>query len=322
MTLKQLRYFLAIAEHGSFLKAAQSVYVAQSALSHQIALLEQELGCELFHRSRRGVVLSEAGETLLAHARTIFRQIEDAKHSIASLTDTPAGKVAFGIPHSVSNALALPLLQMVRRDLPKVQLELTEELTGNLMRQLQSGQIHMAVLFEDGTLEEFETQPLLEESLLFIAPQELAPKKKKIDLHDALSMPLILPAQPHGVRPIIEQAAQNYGFAKPNVVTDISSISILRTSLLAGMGCTLLPVMPLKQEVEQGLLAAIPITRPPLHRVVTLCRSPNIPLTSAAMSVWNACIRLVMQLSSSGQWLNSKALTGKAPSPAAHGRQE
>lgn len=302
MNLKQLKYFLAIAEHGTFLKASEKVFIAQSALSHQIALLEEELGAVLFHRSRRGVTLTEAGEVLMAHARSILRQVDDARESLASLTDSPAGKVTFGIPHSVSNALALALLQTARKELPKVHLELTEELTGNLSRQLHAGQIHMAVLFDDGTLGDFVCEPLLIERLSLITPPTLVPDTDSVSLHEALGMPLILPAQPHGVRPLIEQAAAVAGYAEPNVVADISSISILRTSLLADMGCTLLPVMPLNNEIQQQQLYATPVHSPELTRTVTLCRSAHIPLSAAAGSVWNTCVKLARSLSESGIW--------------------
>ena len=135
MELRQLRYFVAIAEHGAFSKAASKVFVAQSALSHQLAQLEEELGVPLLLRTRRGVELTEPGRVFLAHAISILRQTEDARSSVRSVMGEPTGKVVFGIPHSVSNALALPLLRAVRQQFPKIELELTEELTGNLTAQ-------------------------------------------------------------------------------------------------------------------------------------------------------------------------------------------
>ena len=288
MELRQLRYFLAIAEHGTFSKAASKVYVAQSALSHQLAQLEDELGAQLFVRSRRGVELTEAGTVFHTYATSILRQVEDAASSVAGLTDSPAGKVVFGIPHSASHALALPLLKAVRQELPNVQLELTEELTGNLTRQLLAGSLHMAILFDDGTLDDFIAEPLVSEKMSLIYRPEStgdASRKASISFRDALAKPLILPAQPHGVRPLIEQQAAQAGLLAPNVVADISSISILRTSLLAGLGCTILPVMPLKAELDSGALVALPIRAPQVLRVVALCRSRHIPLSTAAASV-------------------------------------
>ena len=309
MELRQLRYFLAIAEHGTFSKAAGKVYVAQSALSHQLAQLEDELGAQLFVRSRRGVELTEAGTVFHTYATSILRQVEDAASSVAGLTDSPAGKVVFGIPHSASHALALPLLKAVRQELPNVQLELTEELTGNLTRQLLAGSLHMAILFDDGTLDDFIAEPLVSEKMSLIYRPEStgdASRKASISFRDALAKPLILPAQPHGVRPLIEQQAAQAGLLAPNVVADISSISILRTSLLAGLGCTILPVMPLKAELESGALVALPIRAPQVLRVVALCRSRHIPLSTAAASVGALTAMVVRALCQQGLWVDGR----------------
>lgn len=303
MELRQLRYFYAIARCGSFSKAASEVFVAQSALSHQLAQLENELGVPLFHRTHRGVELTDAGRIFHAHATAILRQVEDAKTSVRNAEGEPSGKVVFGIPHSASNALALPLLQAVRRELPKVELEITEELTGNLVPQLRSGQISLAVLFDDGTLDEFQTTPLLDERLSLICTASLADRPKKaVTLKQALALPLILPAHPHGVRPIIADAARQHGLPPPNVVADISSVSILRTTLLAGMGYTLLPVMPLQQDIIAGALCAVPVEQPVLMRRLILCASKHIPLSGASVAVARLAVNLTKELCETNAW--------------------
>jgi LysR family nitrogen assimilation transcriptional regulator len=316
MELRQLRYFVAIADSGSFSKAAERVFVAQSALSHQVAQLEDELGASLFHRSRRGVELTDAGQRFFPHAVSILRQAEEALHSARHTDDEPRGKVVFGIPHSASNALALPLLREVHQRLPQVELELTEELTGNLTRQLRTGQINLAVLFDDGHLGGFTSQPLLSEQLCLIEPAVPgATPAATITLAQALAKPLILPASPHGVRPIIETAAAEAGLAPPQVFADISSISILRTTLLAGLGRTLLPVMPLRQEIEAGLLVATPVVDPPLERVLVLCGSAHIPLSSASQAVSGLVVALVQRLCTEGHWPGGTLLPGDAHLP-------
>ena len=306
MELRQLRYFIAIADCGAFSKAAERVFVAQSALSHQIAQLEDELGASLFHRSRRGVELTDAGNRFLPHAVSILRQADDAVASVRSGADTPTGKVVFGIPHSASNALALPLLRAVREQLPQVQLELTEELTGNLSKQLRTGQINLAVLFDDGHLGEFACTSLLRERICLIEPAQTAAasktRKTRITLKQALAKPLTLPASPHGVRPIIEAAAAQAGLPAPVVEADISSISILRTTLLAGLGRTLLPVMPLRAEIDSGRLIATEVGSPPLARTLMLCAASHIPPSAAALAVEQLVLALVRQLCDSGEW--------------------
>jgi LysR family transcriptional regulator, nitrogen assimilation regulatory protein len=312
MELRQLRYFTAIARCGSFSKAADEVFVAQSALSHQLAQLEDELDTSLFHRNRRGVELTDAGRIFHSHATAILRQVEDAKASVRVAEDEPSGKVVFGIPHSVSNALALPLLMALRRELPKVDLELTEELTGNLVPQLRSGQVSLAVLFDDGTLDEFETTPLIDEQIFLIGASSLQfPSKRSIQLKQALQMPLILPAHPHGIRPIIEKTARSNGLPPPNVIADISSISILRTTLLAGLGYTLLPVMPLQHDIESGALRAIPLDRPALTRRLAICAAKHIPLSAASVAVARLVMQLINNLATTHEWKG-------ASSPAVH----
>ena len=311
MELRQLRYFVAIAEHGTFSKAAGKVHIAQSALSHQLAQLEDELGAPLFLRSRRGVTLTEAGALFHVHALSILRQVADAQASVASLMKAPSGRVIFGLPHSISHALALPLIAAVRQALPQVNLELTEELTGNLAQQLQSGALHLSILFDDGQLNEFLYEPLVSEqmSLVFLPTlgclKTRAGEKTTVTFREALSRPLILPAQPHGVRPIIEAAALAAGLPPPNVTADISSISILRNSLLAGLGQTILPVMPLKAEIAAGLLASLPIRAPVLTRTVALCRARHIPLSTAADAVSTVAKQVMQTLCQKKIWTDA-----------------
>ncbi len=224
-------------------------------------------------------------------------------------TDEPSGKVIFGLPHSASNALALALLRGVRQQLPAIQLELTEELTGNLSRQLITGQINLAVLFDDGHLSDFEFTPLLRERMYLIEPaQDTVSQAETITLQQVLSLALILPASPHGVRPIIERAASQAGLAPPRVFADISSISILRTSLLAGLGRTVLPLMPLKKEIEAGLLKATAVVDPPLERMLAICWSRNIPASSASQAVARLTRQLVSKLCANQDWLGASIL--------------
>lgn len=311
MEIRQLRYFVAIADSGSFTKAAERVYVAQSALSHQLAQLEEELGVDLFERSRRGVELTEAGQRFFPHAVSILRQTEEALVSARSTRQEPEGKVVFGIPHSASAALALPLLRAVRQRFPRVTLELTEELTGNLSRQLRTGQIALAVLFDDGHLGGFAVTRVLSEQLCLIEPAASAVAgrpARRLTLKQALAQPLILPASPHGVRPIIEAAAMAAGLPPPKVEADISSISILRTTLLAGLGRTLLPVMPLQPDIRAGVLRAVPVVGPRLERVLAVCSSAHIPRSPACQAVAGLAVSLMQQLSAEGQWEGSRPL--------------
>ena len=310
MELRQLRYFVAIVDHGSLSRAARVLHIAQPALTQQIQQLEDELGTQLLHRSAQGVLSTDAGKIFYEHAQAILKQLDDAKSAVAQSTGKPAGTVALGIPPSVSGALALPLLTAVRETYPEISLQLTEELSGNLIEQLKSGRINLAVLFDDGQLGAFATTPLVEEDMLFIsrAGSRFAPKKKAIPLEKVAELPLILPGVQHGVRTRVENIMRAAGLSLENV-SDINSVAILKSALLADLGVTILPVAPMLAEIELGQVVAHPISGAAISRTVALCSSRNIPLTNAAAAVRKLVLDVTGELCTSGRWIGAKTLS-------------
>ncbi|MFZ6800860.1 LysR substrate-binding domain-containing protein [Undibacterium sp. Di24W] len=309
MELRQLRYFVAIVDHGSLSRAARVLHIVQPALTQQIQQLEEELGTSLLHRSAQGMQATDAGRIFYEHALAILKQVADAKSAVNQTTDKPSGTVALGIPQSASGALAFPLLTAVRAAFPDIVFQLTEELTGNLTEQLASGRLNLAVLFDDGQLGKFTTKPLVEEEMMYITrtDSQFACKRKSITLKKALQVPLILPSIQHGVRPRIEQVVRDHGLRTEHVI-DITSIAILKSALLADMGATILPMSPLLAEIERGEMRASPINDVTLSRKVVLCSSKNIPLTNAAMAVEKLVLDLSRDLSLSGKWRGTKNL--------------
>lgn len=309
MELRQLRYFVAIVDHGSLSKAAVILHVAQPALTQQLRQLEEDLGARLLHRSAQGVLSTDAGKVFYQHAQAILKQVSDARSAVTQSTTRPSGSVTLGLPHSISGALALPLLIAARASFPEITLQLTEELTGNLTEQLKSGRINLAVLFDDGQLNGFANTPLVEEDLMFIcrAGSAFEPRHASLTLEQALRMPLILPAQQQGVRPRIENVARSAGLMLPKV-TEINSIAILRSALLADMGATILPVAPLLADVTNHTLRAFRIEKPSLSRLVTLCASRNIPLTNAAAAVSRLVEQVTRELCENDAWLGARLI--------------
>ena len=307
MELRQLRYFVAIVDHGSLSRAAVVLHVAQPALTQQLRQLEEDLGAQLLHRSAQGVLCTDAGKVFYEHAQAILKQVGDARSAVTQSTTRPSGSVTLGLPHSISGALALPLLMAARQHYPEITLQLTEELSGNLAEQLRSGRINLAVLFDDGQLAPFASTALVEEALMFIARtgSPHAPAGKRVSLERALASTLILPALQQGVRPRIEQVARSAGFTLANVI-EINSIAILKSALLADMGATILPLAPLLDEVKAGALQALPLHSPAISRTVTLCASKNIPLTNAATAVSRLVHQVTRELCEQGTWIGAK----------------
>lgn len=310
MELRQLRYFVAIVDHGSLSRAARVLHIAQPALTQQIRQLEEELETQLLHRSAQGVLATDAGKTFYEHAQAILKQVGDAKSAVAQSTAKPAGMVALGIPQSVSGALALPLLVAVRETYPEISLQLTEEISGNLIEQLRSGRINLAVLFDDGQLNAFATIPLVEEEMMFVtrADSAFAKPEGAVSLNDAINTSLILPSLQHGVRPRIESIVRSAGLSIDNCM-DINSIAILRSAILADLGATILPAAPLLSDIERGLMRAHPISGVDISRTVALCSSRNIPLTNAAAAVERLVLDVTRELCSSNRWLGTRLLS-------------
>jgi len=302
MELRQLRYFIAIVDHGSLSRAAVVLHVAQPALTQQLRQLEEELGAQLLHRSAQGVHSTDAGKVFYEHAQAILKQVADARSAV-TLSARPSGAVTLGLPHSISAALALPLLAAARQQYPDITLQLTEELTGNLAEQLKSGRVNLAVLFDDGQLTPFATTPLAEEALRFIcrADAPLFPGRARVTLAEALGTTLILPGLQHGVRPRIEAVARAAGLAAAHVI-EINSIAILKSALMADMGATILPVAPVLPEIERGQMRWLDIHDPAISRTVVLCASRTLPLTNAATAISRLAVDVAQQLCRDGTW--------------------
>lgn len=302
LEIRQLKYFLSIADHGSLSKAAARLYVAQSALSLQLAQLEKELSCRLLHRTSTGVSLTEHGRIFYEHAQAVLRQLADARSAVGQLADSPAGNVVLGIPQSASAALALPLLLAVREHYPRITLQLTEELTGHLTEQLRLGRLNLAILFDDGQLREFAHKRVASERLCLILASNGKHARRRVSLEAALSAPLILPSVQHGVRQRIERLAAENGLGIERLAAEINSINILKSAILAGVGGTILPVAPFRAEIEQRRVVAHDIYRPAITRTLALCASRNIPMTHATRAVSKLVVLVTRALCGRGEW--------------------
>jgi LysR family nitrogen assimilation transcriptional regulator len=309
MELRQLRYFVAIVDHGSLSRAALVLHVAQPALTQQLRQLEDELGVQLLHRSAQGVLSTDAGKVFYEHAQAILKQVADARSAVTQSAERPSGGVTLGLPHSISGALALPLLTAARATYPQITLQLTEELTGNLSEQLKSGRVNLAVLFDDGQLTQFATTALVEEQLRFIcrADAAFALGEQALTLERALQTTLILPGLQHGVRPRIESVVRAAGLKVSNVI-EINSIAILKSAILADMGATLLPSAPVLDELQRGTMRAHDVRAPAISRTVVLCASKNIPLTNAASAISRLVRQVSAELCAGAKWPGATAL--------------
>jgi LysR family nitrogen assimilation transcriptional regulator len=301
MELRQLRYFVSIVDHGSLSRAALVLHVAQPALTQQLRQLEEELGAQLLHRSAHGVLSTDAGKIFYEHAQAILKQVADARSAVTQSTTRPSGSVTLGLPHSISGALALPLLTAARATYPEITLQLTEEISGSLTEQLKSGRLNLAVLFDDGQLGGFEATPLVEEDLMYIcrAASNWVPQAASITLGAGPGQPLILPAQQHGVRPLIEQVAAAPGWPCQHHRNQFDRDPEVGPAGRHGRDPAAAGAAARR---DRSGRSAVPVHSPPIRRRVTLCASRNIPLTNAAAAISRLVRGVTEMLCANGQW--------------------
>ena len=274
--LRQLRYFVRIVDIGSLSRAAAVIHVAQSALSQQIAALEDELGVALLQRSRRGVQPTPAGERLYRHAQALLQQAGDTRVVVTQGLDQPAGVVSLGIPLSLAGTLAWPVFEAVRAAYPRVRLHVTEAASATVLEWVASGRLNLGIVFDNGNLAGLQTAALFDEHLyLATDPQSDLACRMGLDLAELAVLPLVLPAPGMGVRPALEQALACSGLQLAAPCAELNSMALLKQAARCGLGPTVFGWASIADDIELGRLAAVAIERPPVCRRAVVCRLPG-----------------------------------------------
>jgi LysR family nitrogen assimilation transcriptional regulator len=227
MDFKQIAYFVQVAELGSFTRAASVLRVAQPALSRQVRALEVELRQGLFHRNGRGVVLTEAGQRLLAHGRGILQQVERARQDLEEQRGAASGLLSIGLPPSVSRTLTAALVEAFRARFPRATLSMLEGLSTYTLEWLVQGRIDCAVVYNATPTAAVELQPVLEEPLFLVSARGAGAAGplvgRAVSLAEVARHGLVIPSRPHAIRMRLETVLAEAGL-KPSVALEIESV--------------------------------------------------------------------------------------------------
>jgi LysR family nitrogen assimilation transcriptional regulator len=321
MELRQLKYFIAVADSGSLSRAALEVFVAQSALSKQIAELEDELEVQLLYRGRSGVTVTEAGKTFYAYAQAVLKQLNDVKTAVRSSPKAIVGSVVLVLGQSVSGALALPLFRAARDRLPGISLHINEELMGNMIEQLRQGRVDLMVFTPLPSHEDIVFQPFVEEELYLLRGPEAVPalpEGSDVDLGFVSKQPLVLPSVQHGfaTRAVLAAALEEHELPM-KVVAEINSVSVFKSAVEAGMASTVMPYALAAHEVEAGRLRAHRIRPQKVARTLGICHSKHIPLTHAKAAVIELVQNIARDLCARGEWQGATYIGPASSTPPA-----
>ncbi len=286
MELRQLGFFLGVAESGSFSKAAVRLSVAQPILSRQIKLLEEELGVELFYRNGRGVILSEAGKTLESYARNIVDLVDRARSEMGMSRNTPQGRVAIAMPPSIGWVLTGPLVLRCREAFPSIVLHIVEGFSGHVAEWLSTGSIDIGIVYQAPRRPTLATEPLFSDDLILLGavddPARLG--GTTVDTARIAELPMILPARPHGLRVLVDAELEKLGLAA-HVEFEVDAMPSTLSLVERGVGYTVLSEGAVTHLLSAGRIRRWSLTNPTIRRELLLATSTQRPLSVATRLV-------------------------------------
>ncbi len=284
MDLKQLEYFVRVAELGSFTRAASQLGVTQPALSKHLRLLEVELRQNLLTRNGRGAVPTEAGKRLLEHGRGILHQVALAKEDLSSARGELSGLVSIGLPPSLSRLLTVPLTKSFQAELPMAKLRLTEGFSVLMLEGMRIGNLDMALLYNPVSSADLEQTLLHEEALVLIssAVESVAgpitiDSAGSITLQALSRLPLILPSRPNAFRQLLDIELTRLG-VKPKIVMEVDGLNAILSLVQEGLGHAVLPSYTLAHYPKDSFVVRA-ITQPKLMSQLMLVRPSQRPTT-------------------------------------------
>ena len=247
MDIRQLSYFVRVAELGSFSRASTFLHVAQPALSRQIHNLEVELKERLLIRNGRGVEPTEAGERLLSNARGILRLIERTYEDIENARTGKSGKVAIGLPATISVAIATALIRRLREELSDAQVTLVHGRSSQLQEWLLSGRLDMVIMFDAPSSPMLEVTDLVEELLYLVGAEGAFDDVGPVPLEALASLPMIVACRPNSTRVLLDSELARLG-QKLNLVFELDPLDTMFDLARDGFGFTVASIRTMESK--------------------------------------------------------------------------
>lgn len=285
ITLRQLRYFVEIAQCQSFSQAAQRLLIAQPALSQNISTLEKQLGAILLERHARGARLTPAGERLLAGAKEVLAKADSLSELAVGHAQAPSGSVNLSVAGSVAGTIVGPLLREVAARYPGVNLTIQEGLSFEIRTHVESGRADLAIMPSPSEIPGMASLPIYEERfMLFGSPAAMRRKPGALRFEQVAKLPLAVPDGAHDLRKIVERAANAMNL-QLDIRYELNSAHMLIAVAKEGLAYALMPPAACLDAIAARTMVGRPIIEPELSRVQAIVWSRHRPLTPAAQAV-------------------------------------
>ncbi|MBL0419520.1 LysR family transcriptional regulator [Ramlibacter sp. AW1] len=298
MDLKQIEYFVRVAELGSFTRAAIALDVAQPALSRQVRLLEVELRQNLLVRNGRGAQPTEAGKLLLEHGRGILHQVERAREELGRVRGGLAGRVAVGLPPSIARVLAVPLIRAFHARMPEASLSIMEGLSSGMRESLATGRMDIALVYNATPASDVDLTPLVEEDLFLVQARGRGGARglrRAMPLRELADLPLVIPTRPNAIRMQVEAALADLGL-RPRIALEIDAVAAILELVVDGAGCAVLSRNAVQTSGRPQAFDMRPIGNPRFRSHLSMAVSSQRPTTLTQQSTQELIREIAGQL--------------------------
>lgn len=260
MRFLALRYFNEVARLGSIRKAADRLHVAPSAVSRQIALLEAELGTELFKRFKTGVRLMPAGEVLARQSHRIFRDLERARSGIDDLMGLRRGTISLWVIEGFVTGLLPGILSDFNQRYPNISFRVYTDSTDRIVEALLEDEADIGITFNAVSRPEIEVVAEFKEGIsCLVAPSHRYAGRESLSLAELCTEQLALPVQSFGLRQVFDKVVASRGY-DPRVLVTTNSLELTKTLAATGNAIAFMPALTVVRELAAGSLLAIPIS--------------------------------------------------------------
>ncbi|NIF30302.1 LysR family transcriptional regulator [Pantoea sp. Tr-811] len=315
MNSDDLLLFAQVAKSRSISRAAVELGADQSTVSRRIGVLETQLGVRLFHRSGRGVSVTERGEQLLEYAKALQDTLESAERSMRESADLGPSKLCIASQPTVAKNLFGQLIKTLKQKYPNTQIQVVEALGADIVNRLNDGSVDIAVFYLPQHPGSLRFDALLTEEVKLVAPIDYPLPGNTISVHQLSEIPLILPSTHYGIRLMVETIASKVGFT-PNIALLCDGSTSITTTLVAdGCGCTMQSEASVLSEIERRIVKTYTVTDHDLNRSVVMAWPRNRPTGSSLWAVTQLIRKVTTEIVESGRWPGAKLIPAKKRDP-------
>ncbi len=259
MELRQLRYFLSVAETEHLTQSAQALFVTQSTLSHGLRLLEEELGVPLFERVGRGLKISQAGLAFKGFVGRALQELEAGRMALAQLNDLQAGTLTVGVIPTFMDTLVPAAVARFSARYPGIRISIRDLRADLIEEQLMAGQLDLGIAFHPTEREDINAEHLFTEQLqLLVSPEHRLARRRTLPMRQLEALPLCLLPRSFATRRLLDDSFRSAGIA-PEVRVEMESVSALIGACESGQLAT---IVPERAAAMNPQLRAITLTDP------------------------------------------------------------